>query len=139
MTKQPKDELHLVVEEWIDKAEEDFGAAEFLLSSEQSFYNVVAFHCQQSAEKYLKALLVRHQVEFPKTHDLEELLSLVSSVASKIALSLKECAIMTIYGVDIRYPDDAPEVSEKEAKDSLRLASLVREKVLESLHEFLKN
>jgi len=33
----------------------------------------VVFHCQQAAEKALKARLVRFDVPFRKTHNLEEL------------------------------------------------------------------
>jgi predicted nucleotidyltransferase len=35
--------------------------------------NALSFHCQQCAEKYLKAFLVSKNVKFPKTHDLLEL------------------------------------------------------------------
>src|SRR6058998_950113 len=43
--------------EWIEKAEDDYQAAEFLAGSDKSFHGVVCVHCQQCAEKYLKALL----------------------------------------------------------------------------------
>jgi hypothetical protein len=38
---------------------------------------LICFHCQQSAEKYLKALLIERGIAFPKTHRLEDLLRLL--------------------------------------------------------------
>ena len=43
--------------EWVVKAEADFDAAHELASSKSRLHDSVCFHCQQSAEKYLKALL----------------------------------------------------------------------------------
>lgn len=57
--------------EWIRKAENDFKTAEHLLQGGPDFAEGTAFHSQQAAEKYLKAFLVWHQIEFQKTHDIE--------------------------------------------------------------------
>jgi len=59
------------VQQWLDKAEAGFGVAEQL---------VAAFRCQQAAEKFLKAFLVEHEIEFPKTHNIADLLGLVAMV-----------------------------------------------------------
>jgi HEPN domain-containing protein len=39
---------------------------------------VICFHLQQSAEKLLKAILSKNQVYYPKIHDLETLLNLLT-------------------------------------------------------------
>lgn len=49
-----------------------------------AFPNAIAFHCQQAAEKYLKAFLTWHQVAFSKTHDLQELLDIVEAVRNRL-------------------------------------------------------
>ncbi|GAG25702.1 unnamed protein product, partial [marine sediment metagenome] len=73
-----EDERHLI-QQWIDKAEVDFGTIEVLLGeTSRPFPGAIAFHAQQCAEKYLKAFLTRHKVDFPKTHDLKEILKLVA-------------------------------------------------------------
>ncbi|MEW6107540.1 MAG: HEPN domain-containing protein, partial [Bacillota bacterium] len=36
-------------------------------------YDTACFHCQQAAEKHLKAFLAYHERPIPHTHDLEEL------------------------------------------------------------------
>lgn len=63
---------------WVDKAEHDLLAAEHTMElADRGLTDIVCFHCQQCAEKYLKALLVSLGVHFPKTHDLRLLLDLV--------------------------------------------------------------
>ena len=47
-----------VLDEWADKAEADYKAAVALnRRRKEPLPDIVCYHCQQSAEKYLKALL----------------------------------------------------------------------------------
>ena len=71
------DKTAVVVREWIAKAEEDFKSAVHLLKMKDCPVGNVCFHAQQCVEKYLKALLVTQDLEFPKIHDLVELLVLL--------------------------------------------------------------
>jgi len=57
----------------VGKAEEDLQAAEILLK-DKTYVNPVCFHCQQTAEKYLKGFLVFSGHDFEKIHTLERLL-----------------------------------------------------------------
>ena len=67
--------------EWIKKAEGDFLAATALAGRRKiPLHDQVCFHCQQSAEKYLKARLEEAHIFSPKTHDLKKLLNLVLPV-----------------------------------------------------------
>jgi HEPN domain-containing protein len=122
--------MRKIVAEWVHKADQDFAAAEHLLSQEQRFSGIVAFHCQQAAEKYLKALLTCWDIEFPKTHVLAELLDLVDSHDAELATSLRDAVVLTPYGVLIRYPGDRPEASPAEAREAVELARKVRQAVL---------
>lgn len=61
--------------QWVRKAEADFAAVEQLAGARPPVHDPLCFHCQQTAEKYLKALLTEVGVAFPKTHDLDLLLS----------------------------------------------------------------
>jgi HEPN domain-containing protein len=72
--KPPDVALRGLVLQWLDKVAADFDAAEQLCAMGGRFREIIAFLCQQAVEKYLKALLVRHQIEFPKTHDIAKLL-----------------------------------------------------------------
>ncbi len=59
------------------KAEEDISAAKTLAADSPPLKNTACFHCQQAAEKYLKALLQELGMAVPKTHVLEDLLNLL--------------------------------------------------------------
>jgi HEPN domain-containing protein len=121
------------VRQWLLKAEEDFNAAKSLTTYGESFLSTVCFHSQQAAEKYLKAFLTYHQVEFPKTHDIGELLDLIAPKDSKLSESLRDVIVLTNYGVDVRYPGDFPNVTGNDAQQAIQMAEKVRRLVLELL------
>ena len=88
---------------------------------------IVGFHCQQAAEKYLKALLTRYQTEFPKTHDIKTLLQLAGD---PVADSLGAAKWLTPFGVEIRYPGETAEMLPGDEDKALEIASQVRQVVL---------
>jgi len=53
--------------EWVRKAETDFLAAAALADASPPLHDAVCFHCQQCAEKYLKALLQESAAPVPRT------------------------------------------------------------------------
>src|SRR5438270_565288 len=57
--------------EWVKKADADHRAAARLAGGSEPFHDQVYFHCQQSAEKYLKALLAELGLPIPKIHNLD--------------------------------------------------------------------
>ena len=127
---KPPDEIRRdLVRQWLEKAEEDFGVAELLLAERAPYLSAVGFHLQQAAEKYLKALLVHHQVEFPKTHDLGKLLDLLAVVEAPLTKSLEDVTNLDPYSVEARYPGDLPAVDRAEAEEALTLAREVRDKI----------
>ncbi len=127
--------------EWLRKAEADLAVAVHLLSAgkaeasvaedisvpdhpvptELDYANAVAFHCQQAAEKYLKAFLTWQAIEFPKTHDLDQLLDLVQTVDEQLADSLRDVIVLTPYGVELRYPGDRPDANVEQARQAVEL------------------
>ena len=60
--------------DWVTYAERDHQAMLLLLSERERFAPQVLFFAQQSAEKYMKAVLVSHKCEPPFTHDLLKLI-----------------------------------------------------------------
>jgi HEPN domain-containing protein len=135
--RQPEQVLRQLVEQWLAKAEVDYRTAQRLAGDAEPIRESVAFHCQQAVEKFLKAVLVRHQIEFPKTHNLEQLLSLMAPVAPDLAASLDEIEILTPYGVDVRYPGDLPELLPGTEQALFELAGRVRGAVTIELSPFL--
>ena len=57
--------------EWVRKAEKDYRFAARNARADGAFYDQLCFHYQQSAEKYLKALLEELGIAVTKTHDLD--------------------------------------------------------------------
>jgi HEPN domain-containing protein len=130
----PEEEIiRKIVGEWKYKAEQDVRSAEALLSQDPALLYPSCFHSQQAAEKYLKAYLTWRQVEFPKTHSIRELLSLVETVDEALATNLLSATALTPYGVDVRYPGDSPEPTQQEAEEAVALARKVRDSVLSVL------
>jgi len=123
------------VSSWLKKDDSDLQLAEYLLDDNAPFYEAIAFHCQQAAEKYLKAFLANHQVEFPKTHNLPELLELMGKIDKKLAKSLQPIVALNPYGVMVRYPDDIQRVDRNKADVALILAL----KTSETIHKKLKS
>ena len=101
MTKDQNDYLKT----WLFRANEDIAVIEKLFESEPELYaSTICFHAQQAVEKFLKAFLVFHNIDFPKTHDLDYLLLECKKIDTKnFDIDLGS---LTDFGVSIRYPDD---------------------------------
>lgn len=124
------------VQSWLRKAEGDLRAAERLLEVEQEDYFAVAFHAQQATEKFLKALLVRLQIPFPKTHNIEQLLELATPSDSSLEEELASATTLTPYGVEFRYPGE--EIADFEtARQAAQEAKRVQIAILERLKNYL--
>lgn len=111
-------------EAWAEKAEHDLQAARQLLRRRQPLTDIVCFHAQQCAEKYLKALLVKYDVSPPRTHDLVVLNSLCASCG--VIVPIREEALITLsrYAVQSRYPGDDP--TPEEARYAFEVAKAIR-------------
>ena len=135
---QPPDDIQRqLVRQWLDKANEDLDTAVLLLRENGRFRGIIAFHAQQAVEKCLKAFLVRHQIEFPKTHDIGRLLERLASVDPIMAATLADADSLTPYGVEVRYPSDAPELLPGEEEDAVQTARRVRDELLTLLTPYL--
>ena len=114
---------------WLFRANEDISVIENLFHSGPELYaSAICFHAQQAVEKFLKAFLVFHDIDFPKTHDLDYLLS----ECRKIDETIFEIDLgsLTDFGVSLRYPDDFY-VPEKEETVMYRNIALNVKKVVE--------
>ena len=121
----------------VNRARKDLAACEVLLKGSLEDYENVGFYAQQSAEKFIKAFLVRHQIEFSKTHNIALLTQLVASVDRELAKKLAGADALTPYGVEFRYPGDLPSVSRTEGEKALRLAEQTRDVIIGSLKSYL--
>jgi len=109
---------------WIAYAEEDYAAAKALLRIKKPLLSGACFHAQQSAEKYLKALLILKDFDFPKTHDLPTLNTMCNKAGILTGLVAQELIDLTEYAVRRRYPGNQP--THEEAKNAIEIAKSVR-------------
>jgi HEPN domain-containing protein len=112
---------------WIQKAENDISSAHHLA---ENMYpvptEIVCFHCQQAAEKYLKAFLVYNDQEPPKTHDLIELAKLCSGFNKDFSPLFPKCEYLLPFASRARYPG-ANDPEEEDMKRALVYAQDVIE------------
>ena len=95
----------LLVQEWITKAEQDWQAALLLLAGRPEILpDVIAFHAQQTAEKYLKALLLQAGEDPPPIHSLGALLDRVRKHHPELATLREDAESLSPFSVRFRYP-----------------------------------
>ncbi len=126
-------DINELIKEWIKKAEHDLGMAELALKNKPEYTDSICFHCQQAAEKYLKAYLVFLNIRFEKKHNLSYLLDLINEkekVSSEFYDMLEN---LEDYAVEVRYPDDWIEITLEDAGEAYKTAKKVREFVLSKI------
>ena len=119
-------------EKWIEFAENDYQAAVLLSKNVKPLLEIVCFHCQQCAEKYLKAFIIKNNSEIKLTHNLEELLKICVKIPDDFEFLKDNCIDLTDSAVETRYPypfeinlDDM----NKALKDMEAIRSFVRSKI----------
>jgi len=99
---QPEEDY---IRNWLCRAREDIAVMDNLVNSGIEHYtSTICFHAQQAVEKYLKSFLIFHDVDFPRTHDVDFLLAECQKID---AINFKfDFKSLTEFGVSVRYPDD---------------------------------
>ena len=116
-------------QEWIEKAEGDWNAARQLYRVRKDpNYDSVCFHCQQSAEKYLKARLIEAATPFSKIHDLNKLLILALAVEPHWAVLNPYLQSLNNYAVAFRYPGNSAtkQIAQAAIKDCRSVRRVIR-------------
>lgn len=131
------DEKQGEVQAWIQKADNDLRGARVDLAVAPPLVEDALFHCQQAAEKAMKAFLTAHDTPFRKTHDLDELASACEGMDASLKGALNPARDLTVFAWEFRYPgsDEAP--PEAEAHHALRLAQAAVDAIRERLRQFI--
>jgi HEPN domain-containing protein len=85
--------------EWLRRARSNLAKAK-AGDVPEVVYEDLCFDAQQASEKAIKALLVKQQVPFPKTHAIGELLRLVQENGIDVPSPIRESALLTDYAVN---------------------------------------
>ncbi len=127
------DEIAQSVRQWRAKAQSDWTAVEILLTNEECPPDAVCFHCQQFVEKLLKAVLTRHRVEAPRTHDLRRLIQLAKPYVQELSDMADSSDALTVHGVETRYPGDWHHITLEEMNEMVVLSRKFGEILLAEL------
>jgi HEPN domain-containing protein len=113
-------------EAWLKISAEDLQSAEVLI--ERKLFRPACYHAQQSVEKSLKALLIDHDIDTPRTHNLLDLNNAVKKLGYATALTDEDAVYLSsIYRA--RYPSDAGllPLGEPIAQDAERALKIAQE------------
>ncbi len=118
--------------EWVDKAEADFiSAGREYRARKRPNYDAACFFSQQCSEKYLKARLAEARQAVPRTHDLVELLDLVSPFEPLWEVLRPRLEKLSSYAVIFRYPGES--ATRELAKQAVANCKIIRRAVRNSL------
>ena len=115
--------------QWLDMATMDFDVAKYLM---ENYYpkplEIICYHCQQAAEKAIKALMVSFGTQdgIPKLHDLSFLLNQIKNFVKIEEKYYDYADTLTPYGVSVRYPNELF-LEERHAKEAIQYAEEILE------------
>ncbi len=121
------------VSEWMARAREDLREAEHDLDADPPLMRGALFHCQQAAEKALKAFLTLREVPFRKTHDLDELGRLACRADQTLIPVTDRAVDLTPYAWRFRYPGIPSDPTPEEVREALAIARAVFDAVASRL------
>lgn len=100
--------------EWIQRSEYDIETAEAMLKTGRYLY--VAFCCQQSVEKRLKAIIADKTGKIPpRIHNLVRLAQLADIEPSQVAAKLLRQ--LNLYYIEGRYPEEMSKLADQIDRD----------------------
>ena len=114
-----------LAKQWLDKAQSDLLNVDNNLKSEKIPFDTVCFHCQQAAEKMLKAYLVANQKPYPVSHDLLLILEQIRAIDPGSEKLRETLTLLMPYAVEIRYPDDYYMPSAEDAAEARQAAAKI--------------
>jgi HEPN domain-containing protein len=122
-----------LLRKWLHHVEADLRCAEYVLTAQPPFTLDACFHCQQAAEKTLKAFLVFRGVDFERSHVIGYLVDLCTEQDAAFEELRASAVGLTAYATRVRYPHFDPPPSADEARQQLEVAKCVRQFVLDRL------
>ncbi len=111
-----------IVAHWVERSKYDLDTAKVMLDTGRYLY--VAYMCQQTVEKMLKAIIAQHGKENFPIHNLNRLAE-IASISNKLTSEqFNFLAELTPYHIEARYGDYKESLSEiingKEAEQVYR-------------------
>ena len=124
-----------IVRNWLMRASHDLRSARILAAVENPLLDTAIYHCQQTAEKAVKAWLQSRDEPFAKTHDVEDLIAQAATSLPGFKQFAAAAEILTPYASAFRYPGgaDEPMPTRKEFDEALHHAQAIYDFVVQVL------
>ncbi len=117
--------MNNLAQEWVQKAESDYVTVTELLSLYiDTTADVICFHCQQCAEKYIKAYLLHNSTEISPVQTLLDLLLPCLHKDNSFLTISSEIKLLSSYSIETLYP--GPSTTLQEAERVARALEVVR-------------
>jgi HEPN domain-containing protein len=126
------------IRQWLIKSQRDIGSARRLMEGQEPYLDTAVYHCQQAAEKALKAFLTARDIAFEKTHNLVALLALCTPFEPVFAQWEDAAAMLTPYATEFRYPGEPLEPERSEAEQALAAAEAFVPFIERLLHDAIE-
>lgn len=124
------------VRNWVRKADNDLKIGADEMDTQEPATDIVCFHMQQCCDKYLKAFLIFHGEEYPRTHRLAALLTLCGRIDPAFQdLSELEVDRLTRYATVLRYGEEFYSPTLAETLEAMELAQKLRAFVRDRLRQ----
>ncbi|MDR2922226.1 MAG: HEPN domain-containing protein [Treponema sp.] len=125
-------------EDWRFLAERDIAVADHLASTMVPIpTEIIAFFCQQAAEKYLKGALVIFGEEPPYIHDLDDLCAIAEKHRPSFVSISSLCTVITQFSVQPRY-DRGVDLSEADMRLVLAHAKTIKDFLQKEIPELFQ-
>jgi HEPN domain-containing protein len=112
--------------DWRILADRDMSVADHLaITMRPAPMEIIAYHCQQVTEKYLKGALVIFGEEPPYIHDLDDLCSLAEKHCPSLESISSLCTVITQFSMQPRY-DRGLSLSEEDVNLILQNTKVIR-------------
>jgi len=113
-----------LVRDWLTRASHDLRSSRALASLDDPLLDAAIYHCQQAAEKSVKAWLQSNDDPFPKTHDIADLVERAAGINPDFRKFAKAASVLTPYVSAFRYPGgfDEPMPTREEFDEALQYA-----------------
>ncbi|MBM4031816.1 MAG: HEPN domain-containing protein [Planctomycetes bacterium] len=108
--------------EWLNRARSNLARARATRGVPDVYLEDICFDAQQAAEKAIKAVLVLKGVDFPKIHDIADLVSLAVTLGVPVPPEVAAAAELTDYAVVARYPSAIEPTTEEDCDAAIQAA-----------------
>lgn len=116
---------------WMGRSLSNLEKARISSESSNILFEDLCFDIQQSAEKALKAVCIKKDIIFKRTHDISYLMDILESNGLAIPDDVAKGRYLTQYAVETRYPGIYDPIEKEEYEEALSDAERIFEWALD--------